>query len=230
MVFIPDILDKNKSGIYCILNTINGKFYIGSTINFWIRYKQHKNSLNSRSHHSIFLQRAIDKYGMNNFQFHILEVCLSENLLNKEQNYLKTLCSSNRNIGYNIEGDVQRRSEETIAKIIFTRKKNGNSEKFKKHLEVFCKNRLGSTISQQQKDAIVKKAKGRKWTVEHRRNNDISRQKPIVSFDWLGYPIEQFDSLKQCAIAHRVTSATLSPIVRNRLFWREKVLVFLNKE
>ena len=43
-----------KSGIYKIVNLINGKVYIGSAVNFEKRWREHRRGLISKNHHSIF--------------------------------------------------------------------------------------------------------------------------------------------------------------------------------
>ena len=58
-----------KQVIYAILNIINGKSYIGSAINFDRRKKTHLRLLNKNSHHSIKLQNAYNKYGVDSFLF-----------------------------------------------------------------------------------------------------------------------------------------------------------------
>ena len=64
-----------KCEVYKITNKINGKFYIGSSINITDRELRHKSDLSCGTHHSKHLQRAYDKYGKENFKFEILELC-----------------------------------------------------------------------------------------------------------------------------------------------------------
>lgn len=62
---------KNQNrGIYKILNTINGKCYIGSTSRiFGERWCQHKTELNNNKHKNTYLQNAWNKYGKEAFVF-----------------------------------------------------------------------------------------------------------------------------------------------------------------
>lgn len=76
-------------GIYKIENTKNGKFYIGSTVNFHKRKLSHFRQLRKNIHHSIYLQRAFNKYGEDVFKFTIIEEC--ENTLEREQEFLNKL-------------------------------------------------------------------------------------------------------------------------------------------
>ena len=63
---------KNICGIYKITNTITNNFYIGSTVNFYNRFKKHRHSLNNNKHENIHLQRAFNKYGEDFFEFKII--------------------------------------------------------------------------------------------------------------------------------------------------------------
>ena len=54
---------KNQSGIYEILNTANGKRYIGSAVHFARRWYLHCWKLNRGEHHSAKLQNAWNKHG-----------------------------------------------------------------------------------------------------------------------------------------------------------------------
>lgn len=76
------------SGIYKILNTKNGKIYIGSAVNIKERWKIHLWHLRNGTHHNRHLQRAWNKYGEETFSFIVLEVCEPDILLEREQSYL----------------------------------------------------------------------------------------------------------------------------------------------
>lgn len=80
-----------KSGIYKIINIVNNKIYIGSTIDIDKRWWRHKNLLNRNKHHCHHLQRAWIKYGESNFILEILENVDIDNLLIKEQYWFNIL-------------------------------------------------------------------------------------------------------------------------------------------
>ena len=56
-------------GTYKIINKKIKKYYYGSSIDIEKRLKRHKNELGKNKHHSIYLQRAYNKYGCDNFEF-----------------------------------------------------------------------------------------------------------------------------------------------------------------
>ncbi len=74
--------------VYKICNIVNNKCYIGSTCHhrgFTHRWSQHKRALFKNKHHSLYLQRAWNKYGESSFVFEILLYCDPTNCLMYEQ-------------------------------------------------------------------------------------------------------------------------------------------------
>lgn len=90
-------------GIYCIENLVNHKKYIGSSIDIYSRWKQHKTSLKGNKHHSKRLNNSWNYYGEDNFKFYIIEKCSKENLIVREQFYIDLYQSYNNNNGYNVQ-------------------------------------------------------------------------------------------------------------------------------
>ena len=111
-----------KSGIYKILNKINGKFYIGSAVNLERRWKKHKYELNTQTHVNPYLQKAWNKYWNISFELIVLEYCEKDKLLEREQYWLDfTKCYDDK-IGYNIlkfsaSTFGSKRTDETKAKM-----------------------------------------------------------------------------------------------------------------
>lgn len=99
-----------ESGIYIIKNLVNGKVYVGSAKVFRIRWNRHLNDLRKGTHSSIKLQRAYNKYGIENFEFKKIEIVKYKypDIVERENFYIKKLNS--KKIGYNIAdasfGDV----------------------------------------------------------------------------------------------------------------------------
>ena len=89
-------------GVYMIKNKVNGKFYIGSSVDIAFRWARHKRQLHNGNHHSVHLQRAWDKYGEENFEFKVIEECSEDMTFQREQYYLDLYKPYNNDIGYNI--------------------------------------------------------------------------------------------------------------------------------
>lgn len=89
------------SGVYAIVNTVNGKRYVGSSRDIAIRWRGHKADLKRGAHHSRILQSAWNKYGRDAFMIITLEEVEVDRLLLVEQEYL------DREIGeYNASSDA----------------------------------------------------------------------------------------------------------------------------
>jgi group I intron endonuclease len=122
-----------NSGVYKITNKKNGKFYIGSTMNFKQRFNDHKKLLRNDKHPNQHLQNAWNKYGEGSFMFDILLKIKPEKklLLFEEQTLIDKLNACDKNIGYNlskIAGSTigYKYSEESKLKMSYT-KLNSNS-------------------------------------------------------------------------------------------------------
>jgi len=56
-------------GVYTIVHTQSRKFYVGSSIDVKKRLITHKSKLRNNRHHCNYLQNAVNKYGIDSFQF-----------------------------------------------------------------------------------------------------------------------------------------------------------------
>lgn len=72
-------------GIYCITNLINGKKYVGQSIDItrrWSEEKARSKDVELQKRSPIYA--ALNKYGISNFDFTILEECDEEQLDERE--------------------------------------------------------------------------------------------------------------------------------------------------
>ena len=109
---------KYKGWIYCIRNKINDKKYIGQTAwNINKRISKHKGQLINNKHYNKNLQEDFNKYGMDNFEFFILDEftfsdkeLLKKVLLDMERFYINLWDTKNDKRGYNnpVTGDTKR--------------------------------------------------------------------------------------------------------------------------
>jgi group I intron endonuclease len=136
---------KNKAGIYSFINTINGKQYIGSAKDFYIRLNEHLN--NKKSNTS--LQTAFNKYGLDNFNWVIYEyfsyetrVLSNEALTKLETSYIKAF---DFNTLYNMKKEAAsmlgyKHTDEAIQKMIERFKDKNNHPMYgKNHSEEVLK-------------------------------------------------------------------------------------------
>lgn len=129
-------------GIYKITNTIDGKIYIGQSIDIKHRRCCHEYDLKNQRHKNPHLQRAYNK-NPDAFVFEIECTCKEEDLNNLEVFYIQKYNSTDPSLGYNLDaggGGQGRMSEETKKKL--SQSKIGNqsmkgiklSDEWKKHL------------------------------------------------------------------------------------------------
>lgn len=132
---------KNKSGIYLLHNKFNGKYYIGSSAKLNRRVNEHFNIINPK----FIIGKAIQRYGLVNFELLIIEFCTEENLLSREQFYLDSfnpqyniLKIAGSSLGYKPSADTKAKmvksalgrklSLETRTKISESLKNNKNGQ------------------------------------------------------------------------------------------------------
>lgn len=100
---LGDKMRKTTSGIYQILNTINGKIYIGSAVKLSARKSEHLRDLRRNCHQNPRLQHSFNIHGEQAFKFSVLEYVEDKSkLLEREQYYIDTMNACNKSIGYNI--------------------------------------------------------------------------------------------------------------------------------
>ena len=84
--------NKNKSGVYRLVNKINGKSYVGSSMSLTNTLSIYYTlNLLKRKKGSIIIYRALLKYGYSNFRLDILEYCEAGLLMKREQYYIDLL-------------------------------------------------------------------------------------------------------------------------------------------
>lgn len=77
-----------QTGIYEIVNTVNGKRYVGSSVNIPRRWAAHRHLLRHGKSNNHKLKAAWEKYGEQSFAFNVLELCSKEELIEKEQYHI----------------------------------------------------------------------------------------------------------------------------------------------
>lgn len=76
----------NESGVYVIINLINGKYYVGSSVDIKVRLKNHLFCLTKNKHHNKHLQNDWNYFGQDKFTVKV--VSIGDDFLKKEQELL----------------------------------------------------------------------------------------------------------------------------------------------
>ncbi len=157
---------KGKSGIYAWHNKLNGKCYVGSSVNLQARISDYFEPKYRKEKAHLIIVRALVKYGMINFNLIILEFTDSDknSLLSAEQRYLDTGTFS-----YNIAriaGNTQgvKHTPEAIEKIRVSKFGSTHSQFTKSLMSETRKGPLnpmfGKSLSQEAKNNISIKNQG----------------------------------------------------------------------
>jgi group I intron endonuclease len=157
------------SGIYEIVNSESGKRYVGSSISFDRRWRDHTRSLAAGKHHSRYLQAPWDKYGSAAFVFRRLVVCEPVNLLLYEQiamDALKPEYNSAPRAGNTLGVKL---SAEARARISAAKLGNASTKGRPRDPEAVAKTAAahrGMKRSDETRAKIAAKALGRKYSAE----------------------------------------------------------------
>jgi group I intron endonuclease len=162
-----------NSGIYKIVNTANGKQYVGSAVDLDNRKCVHWHNLQQNVHHNPHLQAAWNKYGAEAFEFRIVGKCPIERLIELEQEVMDHLkpeynialvAGSTIGVKYTEEAKYKLReawktrspvTEDTRRKM--SRAQRGNTY------------RLGSRASEETRRKMSLTRKGKPKSEEHKR-------------------------------------------------------------
>lgn len=134
---------SNKEGlIYCIKNKINNKKYIGQTVDLRRRWKEHKSS------GKYPIQKAIKKYGKNNFNVLVLEENIKvKNLDHRERFWIKKYNTFEK--GYNLTKGGQRREQTNEIKTKIRESTLGeNNHMYDKTHELSTKRKISKTLKE----------------------------------------------------------------------------------
>src|SRR5688572_11673775 len=75
-------------GVYLVTNTVNGKRYVGLSSNIGRRWWEHRNP---KQGCATVIHRAIKKYGVEAFEFSVLELCERQMLDERERHWIAAL-------------------------------------------------------------------------------------------------------------------------------------------
>lgn len=96
-------------GIYLITNKINGKKYVGQSVDIMRRYSEHLRSgqpdlysKKSERDSKTPIHLAMQKYGVNNFSLTVLEECLEQDLNEREKYWINYYQTTDKTKGYNV--------------------------------------------------------------------------------------------------------------------------------
>ena len=214
-------------GIYRITNLVNGKTYIGQSIDIKRRFSEHR----CISHESnIHLKRALKKYGKENFKYEVLEECDISELDEKEVYYISTLKPE-----YNIASGGQsslRTYPEEVKKVISQKSKaqweRMTDEEKRYRVEHNLKGQpKGHLVSDETRKKLRDKNLGKKQSVEtinKRKQTIIEKKKNGYVQTNAGHrkkvicveTREIFDSVKEASERFNINPSNISHVLKGK--------------
>lgn len=152
--------------VYLILNRVNGKRYVGQTVQpLKVRFNEHV-----RKKDNTLISNAICKYGSENFYCGVIKICASKAELNYWEKFFIAVLKSKKTYGYNLtdggEGTVgYRHPPEVLAKISETKK---NSPRVAEHIAKLAEANRGRHPTPETRAKQSAARKGKPKTAEHR--------------------------------------------------------------
>lgn len=209
------------TGVYKITNLITGDLYVGSSVNLSRREKQHFSK--KRFGHTQRFDEDIERYGVENFSFSVLERCDKKNLKEREQHYLQKLQPK-----YNVVWKGCKRGNEFCERVSRTTKEWWNNLPSNIKEKIINNNLtgppVGHEVSKETRAKISSVLTGRKQpkdVIEKRRQSILNRHKlhPQTNEGHkkrVTVGNEEFDSVKACALFLSVKPSTVSQALKKR--------------
>ena len=206
--------NRGKSGIYRINNINRDKSYIGSSINLSRRFSSYYSikSLKRKSKNSR-INRALLKYGYENFNLDILEYCNKENVISREQYYFDLLKPE-----YNIlqvAGSSLGFKYSTRSKLIMSDLKKGkkHTQQTKDKISLALKGRVHS---EETRAKISLSMLNKTPNMETRNKMKISHSKPILITNIINNKTYLYPSIKEAALKLNTSSTTIRRHIKKK--------------
>ncbi len=212
-------------GIYGLLNTANGKWYVGQSDHITRRIKSHFAPLLRGTHYNQRLQRDFSTFGRACFEVKILEECSCDLLDEREQAWIDKHRSSVRGRGYNAMDVIFPRckfTDEHRKKISDTWKAKPMTEARRANIRRLAAINLGSKWTAEQRAAFSLARRGKPHKGGYKLSEETRRK---MSASRLGrklgpMPQSQRDNLSRAHSGKKLTAEHIRKVVLAKLGYR----------
>lgn len=184
-------------GIYKIENLINGKIYIGKSVNIEKRFKTHINdSFNeNKQEYNHLIHKAIRKYKVENFSFDVIEECNESDLNSREMYWIHVYdCCvlDGKDKGYNMTRGGEGSSSIDVYQVY---------ELWDDGLSI---SEIAEKLHHDRHAISIRVKEYEKYTQDEHKNRyynlvSKSKQKEICQYDLMGNFINQYNSILEAS-------------------------------
>lgn len=212
---------KPFSGIYLLVNLVNGKYYIGSAVTGNIYMRLHKHLFSNMG--NVLVGKAVEKYGLENFVFLVLELVPQQDtvdvklLLEREDHYI-LFFKPEYNIAPLATNSVGwKHSEESIQKM-----KQGYSDERRQKVGSINK---GKALSEETRNLIREAALQRKPMSMESRLKCAVNVRPITITNLYGTNPQSFSSIIEASKVIECNEKTIRRALSSNGVIKRKYLV-----
>ena len=216
--------NRGKAGIYRWINKINGKSYVGSSINLTIRFNVYfnKNRLEVGSGHRMAIYQAISKYGLDNFTLEILEYCSKDITIEREQFYLdklkpeyNLLKKAGSILGFKHSLlSIKKMSERALGRIVSEETRLKMSEALR-----------GRKLSESTKEKIRRYKHTQEAKLRIGLGNPRTRSAAQSAADLHTKDTTTFSTMTLAAVHLNTTTATIGSYIKNQKPYKDRYLI-----
>lgn len=222
---------KKTSGIYKITSTVHPeRFYIGSSVSLHKRKSEHFSDLKKGIHPNPKLTCHVNKYGVGDLSFVVVEYCNKEVLIHREQFYIDTLnpwfniaqtAGTTRGIKFSKES-IKRRIDRVKRKVLqfsldgeFIKEWDSPTDAAKE----LCINRKG-IYEQLRSPQRLKSSQGYIWRYKDEYNNEPvcsangSNKRPILQYSKDGDFVKEWESARSAALYYKRNDRNITNVCR----------------
>ncbi len=217
--------NKNKSGIYRFTNLINGKSYIGSSIDLRGRMYDYYNAKYLASHTDMAICKALLKYGYSGFSLEILEYCAKEDCVSRE-NYFFGLLQPEYNLSKNATAPMLGRNHSIATKAKLSSLRLGllRSEETRQKIRAA---HLGKILSEETKKKIsdTQKGKGNITSQETKKKISEALGVPLEVLNKDTGEIKIYNTGKEASIALSCSPGTITNYIKSGNLFHGKFII-----
>ena len=227
--------NKGKSGVYIWTNKVNGKKYVGSSVNLGRRLSTYFSHIYISSN-KLTISKALLKYGYAGFRLEMIEYCEPKDVIQREQYYIDLLKPEYNilKVAGSLLGFKHSEMTREVLRNLYTgreiseevRAKMSDSQKGRVHtLEARAKMRiskLGCKFSEEHKANISVASLGKTLDESTKLKISDSKGTAIIVHDIETGEIQNFVSMREASRHFNISNHTIARYIKLGTLYKDK--------